>query len=224
MKYIDKSIANEPDTLKNYRKITPNASYKGFSDKDQKLKKSLLSEQNGICAYCMQRINLKLNKFHKPQIEVEHLKSQEKHPNLSLNYENMIGVCNGNSRGIEHCDKSKKSMELKKLFPTHKNCESLITYSRSGEIKSNSNNQEVTHDINILLNLNNQRLVEYRKNTIDLIIEHLTLKYPRKTWTKKILQKEIDKYREKNKNGNYWEFRNFIVWFLSDLKKKNKYK
>lgn len=224
MIYIDKSTAKEPDTLKSYRETTPNASYKEFSDTDQELKKSLLLHQKGVCAYCMQRINLKLNKYNKLQIEVEHIKSQEKFPVQSLNYENMIGVCNGNSKGIEHCDKSKKSLELNKLCPTLKNCESLITYSRSGEIKSTTNDQQIETDINTLLNLNNQRLIEFRRNMIDLIIKLLSQKYPRKTWTKKILQKEIDRHSGTNKNGDYWEFRNFIIWFLTDLKKKPKYK
>ncbi len=84
MKYIEKKIGNEPKTLKSYRDTTPEASFKGFTDTDHLLKKALLAEQGHICAYCMQRISLKLNAKHKPRIEVEHILSQENHPYKSL--------------------------------------------------------------------------------------------------------------------------------------------
>jgi len=126
MKYIEKSNKNEPDSLKIYRETTPNKSYSGYGSPNE-LKRALLKEQGGICAYCMSRINLKINVNNKPQIEVEHIKSQKNYPEKSLDYENLVGVCNGNLGGIEHCDKSKKYNELKKIFPTEKKCENLIT-------------------------------------------------------------------------------------------------
>jgi uncharacterized protein (TIGR02646 family) len=223
MKYIEKSLKNEPNSLKKYRETTPNASYAGYGSPND-LKKAILIEQGCICAYCMRRINFKSNIHHKPQIEIEHIKPQEKYPELDLNYENLVGVCNGNLGGNEHCDKSKKSTELRKLVPTNRNCESLIAYKKSGLIVSVSNNQEVEFDINKVLNLNNQNLIDNRIQTIDLIIENLDKKYPKKTWTKKIIQSQIAIFKERNKNGEYWEFSNFIVWYFSDLEKRPKYK
>ena len=58
MKYIQKNIKNEPDTLKAYRS-TPNATYTGFADTRQLLKTALCKEQGYICCYCMRRIEPK---------------------------------------------------------------------------------------------------------------------------------------------------------------------
>jgi uncharacterized protein (TIGR02646 family) len=222
MKFIEKLLKNEPESLRTYRITTPNATYSGYPHPAE-LKLSLLQEQGGICAYCMQRISLDSNDNYKPKIEVEHIKSQKFYIGKSLDYNNMIGVCNGNSKGIEHCDKSKKSYELKKLIPVDKHCEEYIMYSTSGQIKSKSNNQEIEHDINVVLNLNNQHLVDKRKNVADLIINNLKRKYPIQDWTKRIFDKEIETYKSKNKSGEYYEFCNYIVWYLEHLKKSPRY-
>jgi len=222
MKYIEKLPKNEPISLKLYRNTTPNKSYSGYQHPVD-LKTSLLKEQGGICAYCMQRISLDLNEKFKPKIEVEHIKSQINHPAKSLDYNNMVGVCNGNVGGKEHCDKSKKSNDLKKLIPTDRNCENLITYSRSGEIKSKSNNREVVKDLNEILNLNNQNLIDNRKLTIDLIVDNIKKKHPNTAWTKRIFEKEIEFYESRNRNGEYFEFYNYIVWFLNELKRSPRY-
>jgi hypothetical protein len=86
MKYIVKDIRNEPNALRKYRNETPNAHYKGYTDKDietdeaHPLKKALLKEQGHICAYCMGPISLQLNEQHKPKIEVEHFEPQDSTP------------------------------------------------------------------------------------------------------------------------------------------------
>ena len=112
MKYIKKE--KEPKILKEYRESTPDASCTGFIDTDNRLKKSLLSEQGHVCAYCMQRINLKKSSG-KPKIEVEHILSQKDKSKKDLDYKNMLAVCNGNLGGEEHCDKSKKEHFEKKI-------------------------------------------------------------------------------------------------------------
>jgi uncharacterized protein (TIGR02646 family) len=133
------SVKNEPNTLKLYKETTPEASYGGFGDTDQLLKKALLEEQGHICAYCMQRIKVDPNK---PKMKVEHIQAQTNYPNKSLDYMNMVGVCNGNEGGIGHCDNSKGNKKLKILFPHKKDCEQLVKYSTSGEINSNPNREE----------------------------------------------------------------------------------
>jgi len=221
MKFIEKLQKNEPVSLIKYRTTTPNPTYSGYPNPSD-LKQALLKEQGNICGYCMQRISIELNQNNKPKIEVEHIKSQKNYPDKSLDYNNMVGVCNGNSRGIEHCDKSKKAFELKKLIPTNKNCENLITYSTSGYINSKSKNKEVENDINTVLKLNNQNLVEIRKNTIDLVHKKLEKEYPN-DWTKRIFENEIEFYKSRNKNGEYYQFCNYIVWYLNRLKESPRY-
>ncbi len=224
MKYIKKDKKNEPKTLKEYRETTPNAIYSGFGDKNQLLKKALLKEQGYICAYCMKRISLERNEG-KPKIEVEHYKSQEKYPKEDLNYMNMLGVCNGNSGDKEHCDKKKKEVELKILNPLKKNInKNLITYSLSGKIKSKSNNSNVESDIN-LLNLNDDGLIKIRKGVLKNardIFEKNNHKKKDKTWTLKMFDKEIEKYKTL-KSGKYTPFCQFIIWHFEQLKTKSKY-
>ncbi len=224
MKYIDKSIKNEPEILKEYRNTTDNATYSGFVDTNHALKKVLLWEQGEICAYCMQRISLKQSRsLNKPRIEVEHILPQKKYPSKDLDFKNMVGVCNGNFGGNEHCDKSKKNIELSSLIPTDHGCESLITFSISGEILSVSNNKFVEKDVNEILNLNNQQLVDLRKSAADLAINLLKKTHPIQDWNVRHFEKLIEVYTNKNKKGQYKEFCNYVIWYLEKLKNSSKY-
>jgi uncharacterized protein (TIGR02646 family) len=95
MKYIKKNLKNEPESLRIYRETTDNPRYKGGNFDQLVLKTALLNEQGFLCAYCMGRISLDLNRFYKPKIEVEHYQAQEEYADKTLNYQNMLGVCNG---------------------------------------------------------------------------------------------------------------------------------
>lgn len=220
MKYIKKK--SEPKSLKEYREKTENATYNGFFDSNHELKSSLLVEQGYICCYCMKKISLDLNSNYKPKVEVEHYKSQKLYPQKQLEYKNMLGVCNGGSGLIEHCDKSKKESELKILNPLLKKSENLITYSLSGKIKSLNNDTLVEEDLK-LLNLNNQNLIDIRKNSIDKVWKdiknNLTKKYPNRTWTSEMYIKELDllSLDKINSSGKFIPFCNAII---SVLKKR----
>jgi uncharacterized protein (TIGR02646 family) len=229
MKYIEKDIKNEPQSLRIYKNSTPDASFSGFSN-TQEVRLALLKEQGFLCAYCMKRISLNLNENYKPQIEIEHYKSQDNFPEEDLNYMNMLGVCNGTIRKetdvIEHCDKSKKSGELKRLNPTKKNCsEDLLTYNLNGEIKPITKKPEVEHEINIVLNLNNKYLIEYRLDALDKARKDFEKDNPQKDgkrWNKEMFIEEIKKYKTK-KNDKFKPYCQFIIWYFNELSKKKKY-
>ena len=238
MKFIDKDIINEPESLRVYRNTTPNATYKGFGNTSD-VRLALLNEQGYICAYCMKRISLELNDYYKPQIEIEHYKSQENFQDEGLNYMNMLGVCNGTVRKesefVGHCDKSRKfiengkthSWEFQKLNPTKKHLsESLISYDLNGKIKSVNNNKEVENDLNEFLNLNNKYLIEYRRDALDRarkLFEKNNPKKADKRWNKKMFDKEIEKYKSRDKKGMYKPFCQYIIWYFEFIKTKNKY-
>jgi len=223
MKYIVKG--KEPSTLKIYRETTDNATYKGFGDKDQLLKKALLTDQGYLCGYCMRRISLKRDaqNDNKPRVEVEHYLSQEAAPTMTLNYGNLLGVCNGNLFDSEHCDKSKKKFLLKEINPLKREVETLVTYNLDGTIKSAKNNTDVEDDLNTLLNLNNQNLKDARKNVINIAKELMIKKYTIKVWTKALIQKEIDLWKTKDKNGKFRPFCQIAIWFWEQQKKRNRY-
>lgn len=221
MKYIEKKIQNEPATLKEYRK-TPNATYSGFGDKDQLLKKVLLEEQGYICAYCNGRISLDLNANKKPKIEVEHYASQSDNPNADLDYKNMLGVCNGITREKnEHCDKSKKKEALNVLNPINKSVEKNVTYSLKGKLLAVAENKKVKADID-LLNLNDHFLVGMRKQVMDDVLKGFIKNHPERQWTKYLFEKEIEKWQARHK-GKYRPYCMAAIWFLELLKNKKQY-
>ena len=222
MRKIEKKRQNEPTTLKAYRETTPNATYNGFTDTDQMLKKALLEEQGHLCAYCNGRISLKLNADYKRRIEVEHFLSQDEHPQHDLDYENMLGVCNGVTiEKNEHCDKSKKTQQLQQLDPRRSSIEVLLGYTLKGNIESKKADNIIEADIQ-LLNLNDSFLVNSRKQAMDEALRELQRQYPTKQWTKHLFDKEIEKWQSKHKS-KYRPYCNAAVWFLALLKQKGKY-
>jgi|AntRauTorckE5430_2_1112549.scaffolds.fasta_scaffold01758_2 uncharacterized protein (TIGR02646 family) len=244
MKYIDKQIRNEPRTLRNFRNNTPNPNYKGYTDKDievekQKppLKKALLEEQGYLCAYCMGRISLDLNENYKPKIEVEHFKPQELYAGLDLKYTNMLGVCNGLSvthpekEEIHHCDKTKGiegkmsgQVELRKLNPLDKSCEILITYKADGEILArNHDDTGVQHDLNKILNLNNNALKKARKAVVDNARDKLIREKSVGQWNRVFLQKHLEFWESKDSVGAYKRYCMIAVRFIETLLSKPQY-
>jgi len=231
MKYIEKKASNEPQTLKTYRESTANATFKGFGDTGQSLKKALLEEQGHLCAYCMKRISLKRSSLGrdeqatKPMIEVEHYLSQDEFPDKDLDFNNMLGVCNGFSEGHIHCDKRKLEERLAILNPHEKEVEEMITYTSDGRVIPFKQSKDVEQDLT-LLNLNNESLKTARMAVLDLAREQLVKKHPVKQWTKAIIQKEIEQWSVKHKRDEYLQFRPFCqvaIWFLKDLQKRNRY-
>ncbi len=227
MKHINKK--QEPDSLKQHRS-TPNATF-GDCNKDD-IRLSLIEEQGSICAYCMKRISTKWNSdLNKPFTEIEHYKSQDVYngengfPDLRLNYNNMLGVCNGNSgqpTHKQHCDKSKDLTKHKKFLPLtinplNKNCERLIWFSGNGKIKTN--NESIEIDINTTLNLNENTLVDARKKAIDIAITSIDRsckKHGKKDWSISEIKNEKNKWTKRYKSG----FRPYCQAVISYLDRK----
>lgn len=226
MKYIVKTT--EPISLTTYRISTPNPNFNSC-DKDA-IRLSLIKEQGAICAYCMQRISdrwdSKLKKF---KTEIEHYKSQDTYdgtnglPDLRLNYTNMLGVCNGNAGNPvhkQHCDKSKDFLKNKDYLPLtidplNKNCERLIEYTASGKISSK--NPTINHDLNVVLNLNEENLVKNRKKAIDFAVQSIISSISKhkkdKSWTKSIILQEKKKWEFLN-NSAYTPFCQAVINYL----------
>jgi uncharacterized protein (TIGR02646 family) len=241
MKYIQKQIANEPDALRRYRTTTEKATYDGYVDKDvltneeKPLKNALLKEQGYLCAYCMGRISLDLNKQYKPKVEVEHFQSQELFPALDLSYNNFLGVCNGASvtypenEKVHHCDKTKGEygkmngqVQLRKLDPRNSTCEQLLGYTNNGEILSLNDDTDVTWDINEVLNLNNKALKDARRGIIDNAREKMIREKPAQQWNKAFLMKHLEEWQTMA-NGQFRIYCMAAVWFINSLLSKPQY-
>ena len=110
------------------------------------------------------------------------------------------------------------------MDPRDKSCENLISYSREGKVIPKIDNDiEVQYDIGCVLNLNHSKLIQFRKNILDLAIEQLRKGKKDGAWTKDYIQSQIDKWNAKDKEGKLKAFYKVAVWILEEYKKKDKY-
>jgi len=130
---------------------------------------------------------------------------------------NMLGVCNGNEgnpKRLQHCDKKRTKDKPLTIDPRNKNCEQFIKYGTSGLIKSD--NEVIDSDLNVELNLNNQRFINNRKEAVDMAILAMQKNYKKKTggtWRKGDLQKELKFWKTKN-NQRFQEYCGAAIYYL----------
>ena len=167
-----------------FRQITrekPTLTYKQFSEEEaykqgfDQLRVALLKEQRFVCCYCQKKIVLK-NDFGNPQMKTEHFipkNGVEKDENLQLEYSNLLACCLGNqdSNKQNHCDSSKKDKRLKVLPNPAALRQDNFDYFLKYKVREKLEQVDVIaafqdinlqKDINITLNLNEQRLREKR--------------------------------------------------------------
>src|ERR1051325_4827576 len=124
----------EPASLTVHRQ-TPHADYDNYQDKDA-LRLALVTEQRGICCYCMRRI------YNGAQtMKIEHWRCQSQHGAEQLNYRNILGAClggQGQPEGLQHCDTRKGDSDLQwnPANPVH-GIETRLRYEVDGSIRSN---------------------------------------------------------------------------------------
>jgi uncharacterized protein (TIGR02646 family) len=204
MKRIIKN--QEPKSLLQHRQ-QPFSDYDNYAKKDE-LRASLLSEQGYICCYCMQRIR-------DDKMKIEHWRSQDEYPELQLNYQNLLGACEGNQgspKHLQHCDTKKGNTEITINPIDNKNCEDLIKYHPSGEIYSDD--ETINNDLNKTLNMNMQTLVKNRRVILDEVIKLLMTERPKGDWTAAILNKKIQELSNKQKDEKYQPYCQIAIYYL----------
>lgn len=120
-------------------------------DTREAIKRSLIAEQHGLCAYCMRKIAPEGGS------SIEHIIPQhgeDGRHNLeeSLDYGNMVAVCRRQGSPLT-CDMSRGNKTMK-VNPLVERTLSGIRYTREGEI--HSSDPEIDHDLNDTLNLNSR--------------------------------------------------------------------
>ncbi|NOY26594.1 MAG: hypothetical protein GXP62_12030 [Oligoflexia bacterium] len=90
-----------------------------LGDCAQPVRQALCVEQQGLCAYCMQRIKphgYRSELHTRGGMKVEHFEDRATHPERMYDWDNLLGVCGGEFRGsaglVEHCDTSRGSQPL----------------------------------------------------------------------------------------------------------------
>ena len=202
MKHITKG--HEPHSLTAHR-LQPQAGFNNYPEKDE-LRDPLLTEQGGICCYCMRRITAQ-------NMKIEHWACQANHPALQLDYQNLLGACDGGERAavhLQYCDTHKGNADIT-VHPAdpHHNCEVLIKYQADGVIYSA--NPQIDHDLDVTLNLNLQRMTANRASVLDGAIAGLRKKRPDGDWTKAFLQAELNNWTG---GGQSREYSGIVTYYL----------
>jgi uncharacterized protein (TIGR02646 family) len=197
----------EPQSLFQHRQ-KQFANYNNYAEKDE-LRTSLLTEQGHICCYCMQRISI-------DKMKIEHWKSQDDYEELQLDYNNLLGACQGSEGSpnhLQHCDTKKGNTKIT-INPVDnlRNCEDLIKYLGNGEISSDD--VTINNDLNQVLNLNMQTLVNNRKEVLEVVIKDLKSQHPKGDWTEAILNKKIQQWSDKQNDGKYKPYCQIVIYHL----------
>ncbi len=127
------------------------------------IKVRLLNEQGYLCAYTMQRIH-SIDDCH-----IEHWQPQNLHPELSLDYGNMLACIPQSggdvSLGYGAPIKGGKSADTM-LSPLRQDCESRLHYRDDGGVQPLEPNDETASATIDLIKLNHDTLKEYRRAAI----------------------------------------------------------
>jgi len=163
MKAIAKGA--EPASLTAHR-LTPHCDYDNYAGKAA-LRHALVTEQRGICCYCMGRIRNGPGKM-----KVEHWRCQTGHPAEQLSYRNLLGAClggGGQPPHLQHCDtrKGDRDLQWNPADPAH-HIETRLRYELDGSIRSDE--PGFAAELDAVLNLNLPWLKNNRKGVIDGVL------------------------------------------------------
>ena len=206
----------EPRELRQHR-LQKFSSYSNMpKNVKKKVLESLIAEQGGLCAYCMCRIS----DCEENCATIEHCEPQSLSPEKSLDYDNMVAVCNGNrdhhSPEEKTCDArrgslsiDKQSMKFLNVFDARKL--EVIEYKSDGTIFSK--NPDADEDLNYRLNLNCEarQLIENRKAALVKLQEDIYKAYIDKTIDEKHLKNRLTAILN---NKEKIPFCGILIWWL----------
>jgi uncharacterized protein (TIGR02646 family) len=155
----------EPPSLTAHRH-TEHCDYENYPDKDA-LRHALVTEQRGICCYCMGRIH------NGPlAMKIEHWQCQSRFPGEQLDYRNLLGAClggDGQPLALQHCDSRKGDRDLRwnPANPAH-HIETRLGYELDGTIRADDPGFDA--ELQDVLNLNLPWLKNNRKGVLDAVL------------------------------------------------------
>lgn len=159
----------EPPSLIAYRKGRL-GDYSNYRHKDD-LRGALVTEQRGLCCYCMGRI-----RADRASMKIEHWQCQARYPKRDLDYRNLLASCPGRVTGpggepprLQHCDTKKgdNDLEFNPADPAHR-IETRIRYEADGTVCSDGNFDDQLEEV---LNLNLALLRNNRARVLDGVLD-----------------------------------------------------
>lgn len=199
----------EPPSLTVHRQ-TPHCDYDNYADKAA-LRQALVSEQRGICCYCIGRI-----RNGPTAMKIEHWRCQSCYPNEQLNYRNLLGAClggNGRPPHLQHCDTRKGDRDLKwnPADPDH-HIETRIRYDPDGCIRSDD--REFDTQLEEALNLNLPFLKNNRKGVLDAVLSWWKRERDRIRGPVPQARFVAERNRRINRTGDLAPFCQVAIWWL----------
>ena len=198
----------EPTSLTEHR-LRPHSDYDNYPDKEA-LRDALVSEQRGLCCYCMGGIR-------KDKMKVEHWRSQRRCRTQQLNYRNLLAACRGGEgepRAQQHCDTRKGNDDLKwnPGDPSH-SVETRIRYELDGAIRSDDS--EFDAQLCQVLNLNHPMLKSVRQGVLDAVLEWWRSRSPVPR-----ARLERERNRQAPGKGELQPYCQVAVWWLDQRLKR----
>ena len=156
----------EPRSLTAHR-LGLHCDYDNYGDKAA-LRKALVTEQRGLCCYCMGRI-----RDDPASMKIEHWRCQAHHSAEQLQYRNLLGAClggEGQPPCRQHCDTRKGDRDLRwnPADPDHR-VAARVCYKADGRIGSHEDAFDT--ELNDVLNLNLALLRNARRAVRDGILD-----------------------------------------------------
>lgn len=207
MRTIEKG--DEPKSLRLHRKR--GGTYADYKDTDE-LRRALLRDQGHLCCYCMKRIT-------RYSMKNEHWVTQSGHVESTLDWDKIMGACKGGdgergSEVVRHCDTSRGDTPIKvNPLDRAQRCERHIRYLPTGDMRSGD--PEIQHDINVTLNLNNQRIKRERQRIYDVLMTQLKAKGGDKDhWPPEMIREVLEAWKRRNGEGQLPEYCQVAIYFL----------
>jgi uncharacterized protein (TIGR02646 family) len=195
----------EPPSLTAHRQ-TQHCDYENYADKPT-LRDALVTEQRGLCCYCMGR----MRNGPTLTIKIEHWRSQGRYPTDQLTYRNLLGACpggEGQPLHLQHCDTRKADSDLlwNPAEPVH-HVETRIRYEMDGSIRADD--VEFDEQLGEILNLNLPWLMKNRQAVLDGILAWWRASRP-------VPRPRIAQERERygGGNGELTPYAQIAVWWL----------
>lgn len=198
----------EPPSLTAHREKL-HSDYENYAAKND-LRHALVTEQRGLCCYCMGQISPNAS-----AMKIEHWQCQARYPNRQLNYCNLLGAClggedqKGQKRKALHCDTRKGNRDLKwnPAEPAH-HIETRVKYEPDGSI--HAHDADFDEQINGVLNLNLVILKNRRRSVLDGVLEWLE---GNRSAPRHRIEQKIDEYA--TGDGQLTPYCQVAVWWLN---------
>ena len=132
----------------------------------QVLHESMLKEQGWLCAYTMIRIGRAVGPTGAKDFHIEHILPRSRHPDRSLNYDNMV-LCSPGPMAAQcgYGAQKKGGADVNGenfVSPLNPTCESRLSYRLNGEVRATTTDDAAAIRTVHLLALNHPNLVEAR--------------------------------------------------------------